>query len=84
VATVGTTSSGAIDSIGEIGEVGKFHIIDTAEADKSVKDFPSCYLHIDSAVSTTPTHVSRSDKEVGRSSKCSTRTQEVVVYGRNQ
>jgi aromatic-L-amino-acid decarboxylase len=52
VATVGTTSSGAIDSIGEIGEVGKFHIIDTAEADKSVKDFPSCYLHIDSAVST--------------------------------
>jgi glutamate/tyrosine decarboxylase-like PLP-dependent enzyme len=62
VATVGTTSSGAIDSVAEIGEVGKFHIIYTGEADNSVKDFPSCYLHIDSAVGPPQTHVSRSDQ----------------------
>ncbi|EEB92530.1 hypothetical protein MPER_08945 [Moniliophthora perniciosa FA553] len=49
IATVGTTSSGAIDNLKEIKEVGKFVRVEKAELDVSVKNYPDLRIHVDSA-----------------------------------
>lgn len=51
VATVGTTSSGAIDHIGEIGDIGKplFRQERIFSESEPVATMPSLWLHIDAA-----------------------------------
>lgn len=53
VATIGTTSSGAVDRLGEIGDVSAYtdHVLgfDESSSLHAAKHYPSLWLHVDAA-----------------------------------